>query len=159
MVSHIFEDLRKRKAPNIWLVITLRIEALEKDKILLSLVERLKSNEARLFSLFKADQRIKEFEKKQEKDVKRIADLEYALSIQVGLHRSEEQGLEKKLDEVTENFNVEQAKCEISDTEWIRVQKNVEELREAKEECYNADTDCCNKLKNSLGHLFSNAVN
>jgi hypothetical protein len=159
MVSHIFEDLRKRKAPNIWLVITLRIEALEKDKILLSLVERLKSNEARLFSLFKADQRIKEFEKMQEKDVKRITDLEYALSIQVGLHRSEEQGLEKKLDEVTENFNVEQAKCEISDTEWISVQKNVEELREAKEECYNVDTDCCNKLKNSLGHLFSNSVN
>jgi hypothetical protein len=47
--------------------------------------------------------------------VKRITDLEYALSIQVGLHRSEVQGLEKKLDEVTENFNVEQTKREISD--------------------------------------------
>ena len=96
-------------------VITLRNEALEKDKILLSLVERLKSSEARLSSLFEADQRIKEFESKQEKDAKRIAYLEYALSIQVGLHRSEVQGLEKKLDEVTENFNVEQTKREISD--------------------------------------------
>jgi hypothetical protein len=38
------------------------------------------------------------------------------------------QGLEKKLDEITENFNVEQAKREISDTERLRVQKNVEEL-------------------------------
>ena len=37
--------------------------------------------------------------------------------------------LEKKLDEVTENFNVEQAKREIFDTERSRVQKNVEELR------------------------------
>jgi alanine racemase len=83
-------------------VITLRNEALEKDKILLFFVERLKSSEARLSSLSEADQKIKEFEKKQEKDVKRIADLEYALSIHVELHRSEMQGLEKKLDEVTE---------------------------------------------------------
>ena len=102
-------------------VITLRNEALEKDKILLSLVERLKSSEARLSSLSEADQKIKEFEKKQEKDAKRIADLEYALSIQVGLHRSEVQGLEKKLDEVTENFNVEQTKREISEMERLRV--------------------------------------
>jgi hypothetical protein len=36
-------------------VITLRNKALEKDKILLSLVERLKSSEARLSSLFKAE--------------------------------------------------------------------------------------------------------
>jgi hypothetical protein len=62
-------------------VITLRNEALEKDKILLSLVERLKSNEARLSSLSEADQKIKEFEKKQETVVKHIVDLEYALSI------------------------------------------------------------------------------
>ena len=39
-------------------VIKLRNEALEKDKILLSLVERLKSSEARLSSLFEADQKI-----------------------------------------------------------------------------------------------------
>jgi hypothetical protein len=63
---------------------------------------------------------MEKFEKKKEADVKRIADLEYALSIQVGLHRSEVQGLEKKLDEITENFNVEQGKREISDTERLR---------------------------------------
>jgi hypothetical protein len=88
----------------------LRNEALEKDKILLSLVERLKSSEARLSSLFEAEQRMKELEEKQQKDVKRIADLEYSLSIQVGLHRSKVQELEKKFDEVTGNFNVEQTK-------------------------------------------------
>ncbi|KAL5671769.1 hypothetical protein ACJX0J_016075, partial [Zea mays] len=55
-------------------VITLRNEALEKDKILLTLKEK-------------------------EADAKHIADLEYTLSIQVGLHRFE-------LDE------------------WLRVQKN-----------------------------------
>jgi hypothetical protein len=104
-------------------VITLRIEAIEKDKILLSLVERLKSSEAKLASLSEVEQKMEKFEKKKEADVKRIADLEYALSIQMGLHRSKVQGLEKKLDEITENFNVEQAKHEISDTEWLRVQE------------------------------------
>jgi hypothetical protein len=102
-------------------VITLRNKALEKDKILLSLVERLKSSEARLSSLSKAEQRVKEFEEKQQKDVKRIADLKYVLSVQVELHRSEVQGLEKKLDEVTENFNVEQTNRDISNTEWLKV--------------------------------------
>jgi hypothetical protein len=61
--------------------------------------------------------------------------------------------LEKKLDEITEHFNVEQTKCEISDTEWLRVQKNVEELRQAKEECYNVAMKCCNKLKNSFAKV------
>jgi hypothetical protein len=134
-------------------VITLRNEALEKDKILLSLVERLKSSEARLSSLSKADQKLKKFEKKQETDAKRIADLEYAMSIQVNLHGSEVQGLEEKLDEVTENFNVEQIKHEISYMERLRVQKNVEELRHAKEECYKVATECANNLKNSFAKV------
>jgi hypothetical protein len=73
-------------------VITLRNEALEKDRILLSLVERLKSSEAKL-------------------------------STQVEMHRSEVQDLEKKLGEVTKNFNVEITKCEIFDIERLRVQK------------------------------------
>jgi hypothetical protein len=134
-------------------VITLRNKTLEKDKILLSLVERIKSSEARLPSLSEAEQKMKEFEEKQQKDAKCIADLEYALSVEVGLHRSQVQGLEKKLDEVTENFNVEQTKHEISDTERLRVQKNIEELRRAKEECYNVATKCCNKLKNNFAKV------
>ena len=85
--------------------------------------------------------------------MKRIADLEYALSIQVDLHRSKVQGLEKKLDEVTENFNVEQTKREISDMEWLRVQKNIEELHQAKEECYKVAMECCNNLKNSFAKV------
>jgi hypothetical protein len=91
-------------------VINLRNEALEKDKILLSLVERLKSSEAKL-------------------------------STQAEMHRSEMQELVKKLGEATENFNVELTKLEISDIERSRVQKNVEELRQAKEKCYNVATE------------------
>jgi hypothetical protein len=71
----------------------------------------------------------------------------------VGLHRLKLQGLEKMLDELTRNFNVEQVKREISDIEWLRVQKNVEELREAKEECYNVAMGCCNKLKNCFAKV------
>jgi hypothetical protein len=115
-------------------IITLRNEALEKDKILLSLVEILNTSKANLAKLSEVDQKILKFEKEKEADAKRISDLEYALSIQVGLHRSEVAGLEKKLDEVTENFNVEQLKREISKTERLWVQKNVEELCQAKEE-------------------------
>jgi hypothetical protein len=96
---------------------------------------------------------MKDFDEKQQKDAKRIADLEYVISVQVGLHRSEVQGLEKKLDEVTENFNVEQTKHEISDTERLRVQKNIEDLRRSKQECYNVAMKCCNKLKNSFAKL------
>jgi hypothetical protein len=47
----------------------------------------------------------------------------------LGITRSEVAGLEKKLDEATENFNVQQSKHEISDSERLRVPKNVEELR------------------------------
>lgn len=113
-----FENLRSE-------VISLRNEALEKDKILLSLVERLKSSDARLASLSEVEQKMEKFEKKKEADAKRIADLEYALSIQARLQRFEVEGLEKKLDEITENFNVEQTEREISDTKRLRVQKNV----------------------------------
>jgi hypothetical protein len=127
-------------------VITIRNEALEKDKILLSLVEMLKTSKANLAKLFKVEQKILKFEKVKEEDAKCIADLEYVLSIQVGLHKSKVVVLEKKLDEVTENFNVEQSKREISGTERLRVQKNVEELRQEKEKCNNIAIQCSNKL-------------
>jgi hypothetical protein len=85
------------------------------------LVVRLKTSKAKLDKLSEVDETILKFEKEKEADVKRIADLVYALSIQVGLHRSKVAGLEKKLDEVTKNFNVKQSKREISDIERLRV--------------------------------------
>ena len=90
---------------------------------------------------------------KKEADAKRIDDLEYALSAQVELHKSEVARLEKKLGEVTENFNVEQAKHEIFDTERSRVQKNVEELRDSKERCYEISLECAKNLKNSFAKV------
>ena len=78
---------------------------------------------------FEEDQKIWKLEKEKEADTKHIVDLEFVLSAQVELHKSEVMRLEKKLDKVIKNFNVEQSKREISDTERSRVQKNVEELR------------------------------
>lgn len=139
----------------------MRNEALEKYKILLSLVERLKSSEARLSSISEVEQRMQKAEERQLKDEKRIADLKYALSTQVELHRTEVQELEKKLDEMTENFNVELTKREISDIELLRLQKNVEELHQAKEECYNVATECAKNLKNRFAKVgtFSSEQN
>jgi hypothetical protein len=105
-------------------VITLRNEALAKDKILLFLVERLKSSEAKLFA-------------------------------QAEVHKVEVQELEKKLAEVIENFNVELTKHEISDIERARVHKNVEELREAKEKCYDVAIECAKSLKNSFSKVVA----
>jgi hypothetical protein len=41
-------------------------------------------------------------------------------------------------------------KLEISDTERSRVQENVEELCQAKEECYTIAMQCSDKLKNAF---------
>jgi hypothetical protein len=74
-----------------------------------------------LAAFLEADQKISKIEKEKEADAKRIANLEYALSAQVKLQKSEVLRLEKKLDEVNENFEVENEKHEISSTEWTRV--------------------------------------
>jgi DNA mismatch repair ATPase MutS len=134
-------------------VIDLWHQAIEKDKILLSLIEKLKKSQADLATLSEADQKISRLEEEKKADEKHIADLEYALSAQVELHKSEVIRLEKKLDEVIENFNVEQAKHEIFDMERSRVQKNVEELRQGKEECFSVAMQCSNKLKSTFAKV------
>jgi hypothetical protein len=67
-------------------------------------------------------------EKEKEADAKCIANLEYALSVPKKLHKSEVLSLEKKFDEVRENFEVEKEKRAIAETKRDRVQRNVDEL-------------------------------
>jgi predicted RNase H-like nuclease (RuvC/YqgF family) len=97
-------------------VITLRNEALEKDKVLLSLVDRLKSSEGRL-------------------------------SAQAEAHEAEVQELKRKVAEATEKFEVEVVKHEICEIKRSRVQKNVDELRAAKEKCFEISLECSKNLK------------
>jgi predicted RNase H-like nuclease (RuvC/YqgF family) len=100
-------------------VITVRNEALEKDKRLFSLVDRLKTSEAKL-------------------------------SAQAEAHKAEVEDLKKKLAETSKKFEVAMAKHEISEIERLRVQKNVEELHESKERCYEISLECAKTLKNSF---------
>ena len=54
---------------------------------------------------------------------------------------------------MNENFEVAKAKQEISEMERSRVQKNVEELRDSKERCYETSLECAKKLKNSFARV------
>jgi hypothetical protein len=60
-------------------VITIRHEAIEKYKILLSLVSKLKENQAELSKFSKESSLVTKLEEEKKADSKRIADLEYAL--------------------------------------------------------------------------------
>jgi hypothetical protein len=117
------EDESCQIAPgNLWSeVITLRNEALEKDKILLSLVDRLKTSEAKL-------------------------------SAQAKAHKVEVEDL-KKFAETSEKFEVAIVKHEISEIEKSRAQRNVEELHDSKERCYEISLECAKNLKNSFAKV------
>jgi hypothetical protein len=103
-------------------VIKLRNEALEKDKFMLSLVDRVKKNEEKFNAQSKA-------------------------------HKVEVENLQKKLAEASENFALAKAKQEISEWSNARLEKNVEELHESKERCYEKSLDCIRKLKTSFAKV------
>ena len=103
-------------------VIRLRNEATEKDKILLSLVDRVKKDEAKF-------------------------------NAQSEVHKAEVENLQKKLAEANENFELAKVKQEISEWSNARLEKNVEELRESKERCFEKSLDCVRKLKTSFAKV------
>jgi hypothetical protein len=142
-------------------VITLWHEAIEKDKIMLSLVDKLKESQAELAKFSKESSLVTKLEEEKKVDSKHIADLEYALTAQVELQKSEVSRLEGKLDEFNENLEVEKVKWKIPKAERDRVQKNVEELRLSKEEGFSIAIQCCDKLKNMFAKVgaFSNDQN
>ena len=95
-------------------VIKLRNEAVEKDTILLSLVDKVKKDEA-------------------------------TFNAQSEAHKAEVEDLRKKLAEAIENFELAKVKQEISEWSNTRLEKNVEELRESKERCFEKSLDCVRK--------------
>jgi hypothetical protein len=78
---------------------------------------------------------------------------EVKLSAQTEAHKAEVEGLKKKLAEVNENFEVTKAMQKISEMERSRVQKNVEEIWDSKERCYETSLECAKKLKNSFAKV------
>jgi hypothetical protein len=103
-------------------VIKLRNEALEKDKILLSLVDKVKKDEARF-------------------------------NVESEAHKAEVEDLRKKRAEANENFALAKASQEISEWSNTRIEKNVEELRESKERCFEKSLECVRKLKTSFARV------
>jgi hypothetical protein len=103
-------------------VIKLRNEALEKDNILLSLVDKVKEGEAKF-------------------------------NAQTESHKAKIEDLRKKLAEANANFALAKASQEISEWSKARLEKNVEELHESKERCFEKSLDCVRKLKNSFAKV------
>jgi hypothetical protein len=79
--------------------------------------------------------------------------VEVKLNTQAKAHKVEVEDLKKKLAEMNENFEVAKAKQEISEMERVRVQKNIEELWDSKEKCYEVSMECAKKLKDSFGRV------
>jgi hypothetical protein len=72
---------------------------------------------------------------------------------QAEAHKAKVEDLKKKLAEINENSEVAKAKQEISELERARVQKNIEELWDSKEKCYEVSMDCAKKLKDSFAKV------
>jgi Ribonuclease G/E len=103
-------------------VIELRNEGLEKDKILISLVNKIKEDE----SQYKA---------------------------QAEAQKAEVEDLRRQLVEANERYALAQANQEISEYWKNKVEKNVEELCESKERCFEKSLNCVKKLKTSFAKV------
>jgi chromosome segregation ATPase len=103
-------------------VIELRNDALEKDKILISLMSKVKEDEAKY-------------------------------NAQAEAQKAEIEELQKKLAEANENYEVAKASKEISEWSQARLEKNIEELRESKERCFEKSLACVKNLKNSFAKV------
>jgi hypothetical protein len=103
-------------------VIELRNEGLEKDKILISLVNKIKEDEAKC-------------------------------NAQAEAHKAEVEDLRKKQAKANENCALAQANQEISEYWKNKLEKNVEELRESKEKCFEKSLYCVKKLKTSFSKV------
>jgi hypothetical protein len=103
-------------------VIELRNEGLEKDKILISLVSKIKEDEAKY-------------------------------NAQAEAQKAEVEDLRRQLVEAKENCALAQANQEISEYWKNKLEKNVEELRESKEKCFEKSLDCVKNLKTSFSEV------
>jgi hypothetical protein len=103
-------------------VIELRNKGLEKYKILISLVSKMKEDEDKCNAQAKAQ-------------------------------KAEVEDLRKQLAEAKENCEVAKASQEISEWWKAGLEKNIEELHESKERCFEKSLDCVKNLKNSFAKV------
>jgi hypothetical protein len=103
-------------------VIELRNEGLEKDKILISLVDKVKKDEANYHA-------------------------------QIEAQKTEIEDLRRQLVEANEKCALAQTNQEISEYWKSKLEKNVQELHESKEKCFEKSLDCVKKLKTSFSKV------
>jgi hypothetical protein len=72
---------------------------------------------------------------------------------QAEAHKAKVEDLRKKLVEANENCAVAKAIQEISEWWKTKLEKNIEELRESKERCFEKSLDCVKKLKSSFSKV------
>jgi septation ring formation regulator EzrA len=85
--------------------------------------------------------------------VDRLKISEARLNAQAETHKAKVDDLKKKLADMNENFEVAKAKQEIYEWTSSRLQKNVEELHDSRERCYERSLDCANNLKDSFAKV------
>jgi hypothetical protein len=85
--------------------------------------------------------------------VDRLKSNEAKLNAQSKAHKAKVEDLQKKLAEANVNFELAKAKQEISEWTSARLEKNVAELRESKERCYEKSLDYAKKLKDNFAKV------
>jgi hypothetical protein len=103
-------------------VIEQRNEGLEKDKILILLLSKIKEDKAKY-------------------------------NAQAEAQKAKVEDLRRQLTEANEKCALAQANQEISEYWKNKLEKNVEELRESKEKCFEKSLDCVKKLKTSFSKV------
>jgi hypothetical protein len=85
--------------------------------------------------------------------VSKIKEDEAKYNAQAEAQKTEVEDLQKQLAEAKENCEVAKASQEISVWWKARLEKNIEELHESKERCFEKSLDCVKNLKNSFAKV------
>jgi hypothetical protein len=85
--------------------------------------------------------------------VNKIKEDEAKYNAQAEAQKAEVESLRKQLAEAKENYVVAKARKEISEWTQVRLEKNIEELRESKERCFKKSLDCVKNLKSSFAKV------
>jgi hypothetical protein len=80
--------------------------------------------------------------------VNKVKEDEANYKAQAKAQKNEIEDLRRQLAEAKENRVLAQANQEISEYWKNKLEKNVEELRESKERCFEKSLDCVKKIKN-----------
>jgi hypothetical protein len=85
--------------------------------------------------------------------VNKIKEDEAKYNAHAEAQKVEVESLRKQLAESKENYAVAKASKEISEWTQFRLEKNIEELRESKERCFEKSLDCIKNLKSSFAKV------